>query len=194
MIGIIAFVACIPGQSLVAGDKDDLEKVEYFPLKVGTTWEYLCNGKKIVTTVTLHEKVDEKPAARLDTTMDGTTVIEHLTITKDGLCRILASAQRVHPPWLILKLPAKVGEKWNVNLLSLPVQGSLSILEAKKLKVGLQEYDTLLVVSTDLKLAGQDVEIMTWYAKDVGMVKQTVKQPTVGLDITLELEKFTPGK
>ena len=30
-----------------AGDKASLDNVEYCPLKVGTTWEYLVNGKKV---------------------------------------------------------------------------------------------------------------------------------------------------
>jgi hypothetical protein len=191
LIGAALLLCCAPQATLVvAGDKEALEKVEYFPLKVGTTWEYLSGGKRIVTSVAVHEKLgDNLLYARLDTTMEGAVVTEYLTVTKGGLFRVVANSQ----PWLILKLPTKVGDKWNV-LQNLPQAGSLGTLEAQKIKVGDQEYDTIVVTSSNLKFAGQDMEMKIWYAKDVGMVRQTVTQPSIGLDVTLELDKFTPAK
>jgi hypothetical protein len=205
VIGVALLAVCARQAPVaIAGEQDALDKVEYFPLKVGTTWEYLANGKKIVTTVAAHEQLAEKLfAARLETTMDGVIVTEHLTVMDGGVCRILANGQKVATringqqvtkPWLVLKVAPKVGDKWEFVMETLPIQGSLLTLEAKKLKVGSKEYDTFLVTSSNMKFAGQDVELKTWYAKDVGMVKQTFVQPGAGLDITLELDKFTPGK
>jgi hypothetical protein len=198
LMGVAVLLTCAPQVAVVvAGDKEALEKVEYFPLKVGTTWEYLASGKKIVTKVAAHEKLGDQLCARLETTMDGVTLAEYLTVITNekrlgsgaGLYRLVANNQEV---WLVLKTPSKVGDKWDVALRNLPLQGSLGILEAKQLKVGNQEYDTIVVISSNLKFAGQDVEMKTWYAKDVGMVKQSIVQPATGLVIDLELEKFTP--
>jgi hypothetical protein len=180
-------------QASSAGDKETLEKTEYFPLKVGNTWEYQVNGKKIVTTVAAHDKLGDLLFARLDTNMDGSIVTEHVTVRLGSVIRLVGNGQERKPP-VVLKVPPKVGDKWDLTLETLPIQGSLLVLESKKLKVGDKEYDTVLVISSNLKYAGQDVDVKTWYAKDVGMVKQTLTHPAAGLDITLELKQFTPGK
>jgi hypothetical protein len=184
----LTLVIGFAGQSSLAGDKKALEGVEYFPLKVGTTWEYLVNGKHIVVKVGAHEKVGEVFCARLDTFMDGVVVTEHLAVkrgpgdTREGLYRVFANGQRVEPPFLILYVNAKSGDKW----------GKMTCRE-DKIKVGGKDYTTLLVASQGLKISNQDVEMKTWFDKNVGIVKQVYLQPDLDLNVTLELEKFTPG-
>jgi hypothetical protein len=181
----------VAGQpSVTAGDKFSLDNVEYCPLKVGTTWEYLVNGQKVVTTVVTHEMVGDALCARLDTNQDGAVVSEHLTVKGGKLQRLVVNGQRLNQPAVLLQVPPKVDDRWNFA----PPQATMTVVEAKKLKIGDREYDTVLVKSSQLKYFTQDVEIQTWYDKEAGMVKQIVSQPAAGINVKVELTKFTPGK
>ena len=80
----------------------------YFPLKKGTTWEYVADGKKITTVVTDHEKVGDLMCAKIETDLGGgQKIIEHVAVKDDGIYRVKANNEEVKPPFLILKLPPK---------------------------------------------------------------------------------------
>jgi hypothetical protein len=177
------------------GDKDKLDKTEYYPLKVGTKWEYLAAGKKVVIEVKAHEMVDNMLCARLETDSGGVTLTEHVTVKDGGVYRVKAQGNKLEPPFLVLKLPPKTGDKWeNKSTISgFNIQGTLATTQ-EKLKIGSTEYDTFLVTSTDLKIGGQDAQMKAWFDKEKGMVKQTFELPNSGVNVTLELDKFTPGK
>jgi hypothetical protein len=193
-VGVALFLTA--AKASVAGDAAALDKVEYFPLKVGTTWEYVAKDKRVVVKVGGHEKIGNTMTARLETTADGTLVTEHLVVRPDGIYRVLANGQEIKPAFLVFKLPPRNGEKWSIECRSqnIPITGKMNCSQANKLKVGEKEYDTFLVMSSGMKIAGQDVEMKAWFNKEVGMVKQVFKQPGIDLDLTLELDKFTPGK
>ena len=57
-----------------------------------------------------------------------------------------------------------------------------------------KDYDTFKVVASDMKVGGQEAQMTSWFSEGVGMVKQTFSLPGAGVDVTLELEKFTAGK
>ena len=179
LIGAVLLGASVQ-QASSAGDKETLEKTEYFPLKVGNTWEYQVNGKKIVTTWWQPTTSSATLLfARLDTNMDGSIVTEHVTVRLGSVIRLVGNGQEPKPP-VVLKVPPKVGDKWDLALQTLPIQGSLLVLESKKLKVGDKEYDTVLVISSNLKYAGQDVDVKTWYAEGRGHGQADADAPRGG--------------
>ena len=88
----------------------------YFPLKKGTTWEYVADGKKITTVVTDHEKVGDLLCAKIETDLGGgQKIVEHIAVKDDGIYRVRANNEDVKPPFLMLKLPPKKGEEWTVD-------------------------------------------------------------------------------
>jgi hypothetical protein len=181
----------------LAGDKDKLEKTEYFPLKVGNTWEYLTSGKKIVVTVKAHEMVSGMLCAKVETDLSGVLLTEHITVKDGGVYRVQANGKKVEPPFLILKVPPKAGESWTnkSSLEGFIIEGTMTVAEEKNVKVGSKDYDTLfLVSSSNLKVGGQDAVMKTWFARDVGMVKQIFQMSGSNIDVTVELDKFTAGK
>jgi len=169
----------------------------YYPLKKGTTWEYVADGKKITTTVTDHEKVGDLLCAKIETDLGGgAKMIEHVAVKDDGIYRVRANNEDIKPPFLILKLPPKKGEEWTVDSTAkgFGIKGKFSIAAEDKVKVGKTEYTAFQVKSAELKMGGQNASMEACFAKDVGMVKQQFKLPGAGLERTIELEKFTAGK
>ena len=171
----------------------------YFPLKKGSSWEYLADGKKITVTVTDHEKVGDLMCAKVETDLGGgNKMLEHLAVKEDGVYRVRANNEDIKPPVLILKLPPKKGDEWTWDsaIKGYAIKGKLSVT-ADNLKINVQKTEypaAILVKGTDLKMGTQTGTVDTWFAKDVGMVKQHFVLPGSGLDRTVELEKFTPGK
>ena len=71
--------------------------------------------------------------------------------------------------------------------------GTFKSGEVDELKVGEKKYEKVVTVSSDDMVAGgQKISVTYYFAKDVGMVKQTL---TVnGQQIVIELDKFEAGK
>jgi hypothetical protein len=186
-----------------AGDKGDKDKAEkmpetpYYPLKKDTAWVYAAEGKKINVKVTAHEKVGDLLCAKVETDMGGGVVnIEHLMVKDDGVYRVSVNGEQIKPPYLVLKLPPKMGDSWSVEAKTkgFDITGKLDNAGEQKIKAGGKEYSAWLVKSADLKMGGKAAVVETWYAKDVGMVKLHFNLPAEKWDRVVELESYTAGK
>jgi hypothetical protein len=71
------------------------------------------------------------------------------------------------------------------------IKGKGRIEKEAEVTVPAGKYKTTVVVN-DVEVNGQKLSTTYYLAKDVGMVKQTLKLGE--LDVTLELEKFELGK
>jgi hypothetical protein len=170
----------------------------FFPLRVGTEWHYRIGGKKdgrtVVTRVVKHEQIDRQWCARLETRGDGKALATELVaVKKDGVYRFRADGQVVAPPLCLLKLPAEPGTRWQVQsrTSAQPITGAYVQTEAE-FTYKEKTYPARLVSCLDLKLAGLQGSVKTWYARGFGMVKQEFK---IGqTELLIELEHFEPGK
>jgi hypothetical protein len=183
------------------GDKADKSDTSldnpYMPLKVGTTWEYASGPKKVTVKVAAHEELPNVgKCAKLVSDAGGNTTNEHLMVNKEGIFRVRANGNDITPPILVLKFPPKKGEEWTINSKTdrFAIKGKVAIADETKVTVGKEEYTTFLVKTSDLTMGDQSASNEAWYAKDRGMVKQHFRIPGASLDVTLELEKFTPGQ
>jgi hypothetical protein len=165
----------------------------YYPLRPGAQWTYRSGEQKVMLRVTKLEKVGDALCAVLETKRgDGLPITEHLGVRKDGLYRFKALTFPLEPPLCVLKLPPQKGASWTLDSrLGADVVKGTSTLDEMEITVPFGKVNAL-VVKTELPRGDQKFTITTYFARGVGMVKQT--QNLGGKEITLELETFEEMK
>lgn len=196
--------AALAGALLLSGAgpgraQDKMETTPYYPLAVGTTWEYKAGDNKYTVKVTKHEKVKadkgEVLCARLELFVkDKSQTFEHVAVTKDGVYRYTFEGKEAAPPVLFLKLPPKKDETWKVEskVVGEAVKGTFKNNGEEEVKVPAGSYKAWVVTSQDLDANGVKMSVTYYFAEKVGMVKQLVE--VSGQKVVVELEKFEPGK
>jgi hypothetical protein len=183
----IGLVAPLPAQ-------DTVKEFEYYPLKVGTTWEYLASGQRITLRVTKVEKYNDVPCAVVETSVKGMVLgSEHISVSKDGVYRHSMNGQKVEPAVRFLKLPFKSGDTWKIEakIAGQELKAEYTYTEAE-VTVPAGKFKTIVTKTNKFTVAGQEIEATIWYAKGVGMVKTIMS--VGGQKIELEMDKFTPAK
>jgi hypothetical protein len=166
---------------------------DWYPLAVGNEWNY-TGAMKFTMRVAKHEKVGDVMCARLEMIVDNQVKsFEHLGVTSDGIYRYTHSGRKTEPPVRILKLPPKAGETWDVNTKvgADMIKGAFKLSE-EEAKVPAGSYKAMVVTADDLDANGTRISFKSYYAKDVGMVKQDLE--VSGQKALIELEKFTSAK
>ncbi len=194
------FLVLMISSAAVAQDEaTDKEKApNYYPLTLGTKWIYELRGdgqkKKLTNQVAKIETIDGKKLAVVETLMDGTvTGTAHIAVTDKGVMCHRMNGVELSPPICVLKYPYKKDETWEVE----------TTLGAEKMTVKMKAGDSeevtvpagkykALKVDMDRTVAGMQASATSWFAPDVGVVKQTMA--VGGSTATLELEKFEAGK
>jgi hypothetical protein len=188
-VTILALASSLPVQA-----EDEVKGTEYYPLKVGTTWEYAMNGMKATVQVAKHEKFNDVLCAVVETSIGGKVAqTEYVTAGKEGMFRHGVNGIKVEPPALFMKLPFKNAETWKVEF-------KVETLEVKtaytwgqsEAKVPAGTYKTIFTKTDKFKLGELEMEATIHYAKGVGMVKTVAE--IGGMQVVMELEKFTLGK
>ncbi|HZY85237.1 MAG TPA: hypothetical protein VFE78_10435 [Gemmataceae bacterium] len=175
--------------------QEKMETTPYYPLAVGATWEYKVGESKFTMKVTKHEKVGNVLCARLEMLKDNKPQsFEHVSVTKDGVCRNTFEDKEAMPPVLFFKLPPKKDQSWNVDSKAggASIKGTFKDAGEEDVKVPAGSYKAVVVASQDLEANGVKMSITYYFAKDVGMVKQVVE--IAGQKVIVELEKYEAGK
>ncbi len=165
---------------------------DFIPLAVGNRWEYRMGPKTIIVEVKKKETIGKIPCFQLVSTLNDKTSVEYLARQKEGLVRVKIDSLLLDPPLLLLNLPHKKGNSWEVN--SKVGDGVLSgTFKTKKeeVKVGVVKYQAIRVSCEGFSIRGNRMDLTYWFAPKVGMVKQQVKRE--GVETILELKQFTPG-
>jgi hypothetical protein len=189
---IAAALVALPAPAR-AQDKDKLEDSPYYPTKVGSTWTYKAPNGTIVNKIVKHEKVGDVLCAKVETSLDGATqASEHIRVTKDGIYRHSINGIAIEPPVLIMKLPPKKDDTWEVKskLGNQTISGKM-VTQQEKIEVPAGKYEAF-VGSATLEAMGQKVDVANYFVKDVGIVK--VRMGVMGQTVELELTKFEAGK
>jgi hypothetical protein len=182
--------------------QEKMAETPYFPLRVGTTWHYKGGDSKFQIRVAAHEKVGDVMAAKLETVKDGKVIaIEHIRVTNDALVRLDVAyfdgdkkvQETAQPPIQLLRLPPKKGESFMVDskVNDRVYKGTFKISEAE-ITVPAGMYKTFVVEGLDVEAEGIKAAMTTWYAENVGIVKQKVSAADSTREY--ELEKFEAGK
>lgn len=181
----------------------DLKPSPYYPLKLGTTWEYKVTPDsskpesfQAICRVTKLEKYGEVMCALVQTTKDGVVAsFEYITTMDDGIYRFSVTGVKMDPPVCFFKLPPKKGESWvNEYKAGGETMKQTFTAGAEEVEVPLGKYKTATTETSDLVGNGQPLNLaMTcYYAEGVGMVKQIIRAG--GRETVLELTKFAAGK
>jgi hypothetical protein len=182
-----------------AGDAEaKLAKAPYYPLALGSSWEYKAGDNKFTLKVTKYEKVGDALCARVemlikDKDKEKSQSFEHVGVTDDGVYRYSFEGKEAKPPVLFFKLPPKQGETWKVDskVGGEAVKGTFKNNGQEEVKVPAGSYKAWVVASQDLEANGVKMSVTYYIAEKVGMVKQLVE--VSGQKIVIELEKYEPG-
>jgi hypothetical protein len=184
-------VLIIPVRSARADDGLDCE---YYPLKVGTSWECKAMGQAAAVKVAKHEKFAGVMCALVETSIGGNVVAsEHISVGKDGLYRHSFGGQKVDPPVKFIQLPMKDGDTWKsdtkLNGQDLKSEFKLGF---EDVTVAAGKFEKAAVVTANSEIMGQKLVAKVWYGKGVGMVRTELE--IAGNKVEIELEKFIPAK
>lgn len=180
------------------GDKKDAKETppDYYPLQVGNEWHYTqtqTGGQtsKVVTRVTKMETLDGQALIRLE--RPDAKYVEHLFQNEKGVFRARSNGAVLTPAVQVIAYPAKPGAKWKGEFAFGKEKAVYAgeIQKEESIKVPAGEFSAVRV-HVKLEQSGENIDMTFWFAKDVGLVKQTME--SAGSTFTMELEKFERKK
>jgi hypothetical protein len=194
LAGLSVLAVLMIGVALSAQDAAAPPTNPYYPIKVGSEWEYKVQGGPIKMKVTGTEKVGQATGYKIEVTAGNkVSATEVVGVTKDGIVRYNVNGVNADPPILFLPTDPDATKEWSIDSKG-GGQALKGMFKASKEKVTVPAgtYDTIHVKGTGMTVGSTTSDIDYWFAKDVGIVKLRF---TLGSqDATLELEKYTPGK
>lgn len=179
----------------IAQKKNQMGTSEYYPTAEGSMWTYSTSEGTVTTKVVKHEEIGGVLCARIEATMtDNKKTSEYVRVTSDGVFRHRASEQTITKPLMFLKLPAAKTATWDVNstVLGKTLKGTYKMTTGSVTIKGKKYDDVLIVTSVDFEIDGQKLPHTYWFAKGIGLVKQSVT--FAGEKVEMELDSYTPPK
>ena len=173
---------------------DEFKDSPYYPMQEKATWTYKAGDSKFQLRVARHEKVGTTMCARIETVQDGKVVgSEDVFVRDEGVFRLASDDKVINPAVMILKLPPKPAEIWTIDSKADTAAGTESLKGTfaennEEVTVPAGNYKAVVVACEDLDANGAKYSFKTYYAKDVGMVKQDISAG--GLKVVIELEKY----
>ena len=178
----------------------DIKTSPYYPMQDGSSWNYKAGDSKFTLKAVKHEKVGTTMCARIETVQEGKVVgSEDVFVKDDGVYRLASDDKVIDPPVMILKLTGPKSEPpkndaWNVESHAdtstgkETLKGTFAESDGVEVTVPAGKYTTVMVACDDLDANGAKYSFKTYYAKDVGMVKQEIEAG--GLKVAIELDKY----
>src|SRR4051794_5372164 len=97
-------VAAIFGTSVAGAAQETIKDAPYYPLKLGTTWEYRGGARPLIMTVARYESIGRRTCAALEWSMDGKVVaLEQVFVAAGGVYRCAYSKNEIVPPFRFFK-------------------------------------------------------------------------------------------
>jgi hypothetical protein len=158
----------------------------YFPTKEGDTRVYEIRvGDKVEGSfkdkVTKVEKKDEGLDVTIARDGPGTSAfVTVISVTKEGLFRVAFDGESLEKPIPLLKMPAKVGTKWELD-----GGATYTITKEEEVEVPAGKFPAIRVES----VSGTSKTLL-WFAPNVGLIKMQSE----GSDRVHVLKEFKAGK
>jgi hypothetical protein len=194
---ILALTSAVPAQ-------DKVFTSPFYPLKPKLQWKYQ-SGKETVTVevdkeVSLDFTRDEKNGKpekvtgyALKIKSSSGEVPEEVAVLSDGVYRFSLADKAIKPPLCILKFKVAKGDSWIIDSKTggMPIRGTFVVGE-ERIQVTFNgktvELETVTVTSKDFQVGNEAMHLKTWFAENLGMVKQQVRLRKQ--DTTLELREL----
>jgi hypothetical protein len=178
----------LPAVTLAAPGPKGKADGAFFPTREGDRREYeVRTGDKVegsyADEITKVEKRDGALHVSVTRTYpESGSAVSVIAVSADGLFRVAANGQAVDPPTTLLKLPARVGTKWDY-------EGGATYTVIKvdeEVEVPAGKFKAVRVELAD---PGAAARTTLWFSPAVGVIKITS-----GTDRVQVLKAFTPGK
>lgn len=201
--------AALAPANLEAGKK--FAAADFMPLAVGNKWYYRSGKYTVMAECERQETVKMKrfspkkdalppidlPAFRLNYSYEAKTLPDLIGVAEDGVYRFSSLGKEIDPPLQLFKWPVNEGENWTVDSMSqkVPIKGTFKAAVANDVEVPAGKFSTVMVSSKDFQIGAEQMEIETWFAPKVGIVKQRIRTLVLGEkgkigEVLLELEKY----
>ena len=192
---LMAFVLIVCAFSISGIDAPGTRPLHaYFPLRSGTTWKYLVTSqtndktdKPFVQTLTADEPITlgNQTAFPIDVDLyqikpDGVYLIGH---------RDAGKVTALPEPQKILPLKPRSGEAWNATAKS--DSAYITCLGSQTIKTEAGEFVTQCLFSTGASEAGSQRQIYRYFARDIGLVRETIAVKTKRADAFFDTHEVT---
>jgi hypothetical protein len=190
----------------------------FFPLEVGNRWIYRVTDpkappgqadakRKAVIEVERQEVYTEKKKDKgIETTKDytgfilkmtsgGKSTLDHVVVLPNGLNRVHVAETPINPPMLFFKYGTNPGDSWTLDSVSgnKSLKGTFTIkADTVTVPYRKERLSTWMVSFHNNKQGDERSEVDTWFAPEIGIVKQRIKGQNQ--EVLMELEKFEKAK
>ena len=193
--GLLAIVLIVCAFSVRGSNAPSTQPTHaYFPMAKGTTWKYRVNqklnsaaDKPFVQTLTVDEPIvaDNQVLYPID--------VDVYQIKPDGVYlvgrRTAGKITAFPEPQRMLPAKPRSGEAWNAT--SKSDSAYLTCLGSQTLKTEAGEFLTQCVVSNGGSEAGSQRTAYRYFARDIGLVRETVSVKTKRADGSISLQEVT---
>src|SRR5262245_59338414 len=158
----------------------------YFPTREGDTRVYESrSGEKVeggyTDVVTKVEKKDEAVHVTITRERPGAAAfITTIAVTSEGVFRVAIDGEKLEKPIPLLRMPAKVGTKWELD-----GGAKYAVTKEEEVEVPAGKYQAIRV-----ELASGESKTTLWFAPGVGLIKMA----SAGSDRVQVLKEFKRGK
>ncbi len=178
---------------------------DYFPLKEGLAWSFkatiLQGGRKTevdaLTRVTGRKEVGGTNCFVVEVTVGGIVYREHIAVDKEGV-KVFGGGQGAEDftygtPIMRLRVPLRKDDSWESRARRGDVEAVCrsKVAAEEVVEVPAGKFRAFKVVIEMESPAGR-TESHSWFARDVGMVKQWVRQGSAvaQTELTIDLKGF----
>jgi hypothetical protein len=177
LLALISTASILPGKPVrQVGPEPELL---YFPMTVGTEWEYIDDGSKPKYVITNVERAGEASLVTVGTYQSNGKTTQHaytVEVSRTGIRETLNFHRKIEPPAPWLKLPRAKGDRWESPF---SIDGDrradyvMTVLGVEEVTVPAGTFKAIRVeqVSTDFVTKTVNQTITTWYAPGVGPVR-----------------------
>lgn len=187
---------------------------DYFPIAVGSRWEYTAGVGKFSSEVIKHEQIGGVMCACIESKIEGLLpavsrllggesppepVQEYVHVSESGAYRHQNAGKDFNPPLPFLKFlnATKKEDVWKVESRhgDDSFRGTYS-QSVDSITIRGKKYEDVLVVKSDIVDGSFRVKETSWFARGVGLIKKSVEtelDTEFGTTSKTELLKFSPG-
>ncbi len=176
IVTVLIALSAVGGLIVLAANAGDA--AVYFPLKPGNTWNYklTIGGEQNIFLQKVKVSNPENGNPKVIVYNNDTPYYYVYYLENErGLYKTRAMSpagiDEYKPNWLVLSYNMKVGSIWKWESEDHKMKESTKVIAIEKVTVSAGTFDTVLIQSEGVNGAGDSYSVKSWYAKNIGLVK-----------------------